>query len=328
MSPLDGIRYDERDTDLVRFVSSRIDEVVDRVCSEYLVAGPDQRQILRDALTEGDLYSLVTFARRSSVATLNMRSVEPARQGATALAMIDTARIDVRDVSWAAAVVHHALMRVGGRVHAGRILEEAARLASPGAGAQLRRFVDAPDDDLSTNWLMIEVNVAGSIGLAQHGHGTFTPTVALVDVALSVMRVVDSDSYMSGGMTIGDTVPEVWLRGESQTELAAILGQSVGIVGFRAQLRPEHSSGHPMSPFDQMFLAFVIETASPNDSRRLNQLWASARPRAFGSLFETRDRLAVLFIARSSVVGVEATESDETLARFKHPISQLLRTGG
>src|SRR5687768_11060524 len=80
-SPLDGTHYQGHQFDLLQFVDSPIDGVVDALCRRFEAAGEAERDRLRAALTTDDLYTLVTFARRSAVRSLRGDDREPARLG-------------------------------------------------------------------------------------------------------------------------------------------------------------------------------------------------------------------------------------------------------
>src|SRR5687767_5268917 len=108
-SPLGGVGYDlERDEfNLTTIVQSAVDREVEGLVKSFRNSGVNEREALRQRLTLDDNYTLIQFAKRMAVRALNQSSPEPCELGLVALAMIDEARIDQRNASWAAGLLNH-----------------------------------------------------------------------------------------------------------------------------------------------------------------------------------------------------------------------------
>ena len=99
-SPLARVTYDgaRGEFDLHRFVPTHTDDEIRAFLARYT---PD----MQAALTQGDFYTLLAFARRMALAVL--RGADPARldEARAAIRAVDVERVDWRDVSVASALV-------------------------------------------------------------------------------------------------------------------------------------------------------------------------------------------------------------------------------
>jgi hypothetical protein len=295
VSPLPETRYRGHEFDLLLFVDSPLDEVIEALCRRFAAADEPERDRLRAALTTDDLYKLVHFARRSAVRALRADDREPARLGMLALEqMIDRTRIDHRDVLWAAGIVRHALARLDG----------------------------TPDDELRRSWMMAEVRLPdGRVGFAETGRGPTAGSADLTGAGLAVMALLEADEYHATGLTIGAEVPSVWFPRPVRPQIEELLGRSRAITGVNA--------GHRNSrPFTSVFLCYLIELADETDAARWVELWADPAPRDSAVLTVRVGRLAALVVVNSSMVGVANPESDQSLARWADPVRSILAAAG
>jgi hypothetical protein len=327
VSPLGDVAYQavRGEHDLLRFVESENDAVIGGFSQRFEDATGAERRQLRATLTDDDFYTLIAFARRSAVITLRSGEVEHARLGLVALAMIDSARIDSRDIYWAAAIVRHAMIRVDPSAGAAQSVEAAARLAERGTATALRRFREFGADELARDWRMTDVRASGLLGLIQVGDRPNTGTLDLAGAALRLMDAIDQDKYLTAGLTLGDEIPPNWFPRNAGPEIKLILADAPSIAGFEADLRPEHQRAEA-TPFDHLFLAFLLETATDEDSNRFAELWQAESGRSFATLVVTHARLVMLIISQSSVVGLPNLETDQSLQRFATVTEEILRT--
>jgi hypothetical protein len=324
VSPLQGATYqgERGEYDLLRFVESDTDTTIAAFTRRFEEGSDGQRKQLRVMMTDRDFYTLICFARRFAVVTLRANDFEAARLAMVALAVIDSARVDPRDILWAAAIARHAMHRVNQTAEAARSITAAAKLAEPGTAKLLRRFRTADDHDLQTDWKMMDVRTSGFIGFVEIGDRKNTGSLDLLGASLRLMDVVSRDKYLADGPTVGDDISPNWFPRNCGPEIESLLRRSPGIVSFHADLRPEHQRPEA-TPFDHLFLAFVIEMATTADSGRFENLWREAA-RTFATLVVRHDRMVLLVIAQSSVEGLAPVESDQTLERFDAPSRQIL----
>jgi hypothetical protein len=322
VSPLEGVRYRRGEHDLLRFKESDTDATIAAVARRF--EEDPEREQLRSAMTDRDFYTLMSFASRSAVSALKTGNFEVARQGFTALAMIDSDRVDFRDLLVSASIARYVMGRVEKAGEANGAVTRAVDLADPVTARHLRRFRKFKDRDLEKDWRMTEVQTPDLIGLVSIGGRRLTGNHDLVGASLRLMDLVDEDKYSADGPQVGEDVSPNWFPRNSAKEIERLLARARGIVSFHGRLRREHA-GPDATPFDHMFLAFVIETANAKDAKRFEQLWAAAT-RTFATLVVRHERLLMLVIARSVVHGKPPIETDQTLARFADPSRQILET--
>lgn len=89
-----------------------MDRAIDSVCAKFASGDANQRATMTHGATGDDLYELLVFARRASVFALREREETWIRYGLTAVAMVDAARIDPRDIPLTLSLVHHASERL------------------------------------------------------------------------------------------------------------------------------------------------------------------------------------------------------------------------
>jgi hypothetical protein len=290
-SPLNGTHYRGHEFGLLQFVDSPVDDVVEALCRRFEVADEPERDRLRAALTADDLYTLVTFARRSAVRSLRGDAREPARLGMLALEqMIDRTRLDHRDALVAAGIVRHALNRIDG----------------------------TPNDELREKWLMTEVRLPdGRIGIADVEHGPTAGVVDLTPAGLAMMALLNADEYDATGVTVGAKVPPAWLPPPARPEFEELLGRSPAIIRVNAGRRN-------FRPFASVFLCYLIELAEEPDGARWDELWADPAPRKHAVLTVRVDRLAALVVVSSTMADVPNPESDQSLSRWADPVRAIL----
>ena len=108
-SPLRGVHYDRwrGEHRLSKLVPAEADERARELAQTSADASADARAATREALSLDDFYALLTFARRSAVLALR-EGVAPLTDGLAAIAMIDSRRVDPRDIAWALGLLRHA----------------------------------------------------------------------------------------------------------------------------------------------------------------------------------------------------------------------------
>ncbi len=131
-------------------------------------------------------YTLMTFGRRSAVFAMREKKAEIARQGLTAIAMIDQQRVDFRDISMCLSLLYHAANRVG--ADANKMFCEAALLAEPEVGKQIVGFAEQTSDyrSLRRSWGYDEVETANGPGFIGWEFAKYEPTVDLKSLAMDV----------------------------------------------------------------------------------------------------------------------------------------------
>ena len=312
-SPLPPERYDAArgDFGLFDIEPVALDAALTAFVREYREASAARRAALRDGTSLDDAYTLLTFARRAAVFALRGADPTLVQDGLSACAAIGYERIDARDGLVALALLHHAAG------HCGLAPEEAftpiARLGEPLFARLLEGFLERParDRDLREAWGYTEVEGPLGAGFLGCGYEQWSPTVDLVGVSLRVAAALRGDDYVIDDPQLAAKLSAIWLSAAGDPALESMLEHVRGAVVVHGRLRPETHS----EPHSQQLTAWVVEARDGADAARLAEL--ARTPRAGDALVGlAAGPLFVLVVARSVVMGVDAYEDSERMARF------------
>lgn len=309
-SPLAEFAYNAEEASLERFQSSETDQRLREFVAGYREAGDGSRQAIRDALTMDDFYTLLTFARRCTVAAVRATDSAILRDGIDALAAIDQERVDPRDHAWAAALVSWASPRVG--LDAGAALREAAGLGSPKTAEMLSEFAEDPPYDL-TDWGYRLVEGPDGPALVRDDGNDYDATVDLLSVARGIGAVLEGDAYERAEITVGSDLPEVWLRNGDHAVVERALATVRAGATIHADLRAD---AHDKAE-DQMLVAFLTEV---EDAGAAEALAGSASCPDGDALGVAVGRLCCVVVGHSFVVETKSFESPGELERFREAI--------
>lgn len=322
-SPLPAEEYDPSRGELSQLNPSPapLDSALATVVRRYAASDAAGRQKMRDAIDMDGFYTLRTFAQRAAVFGLRQRSTAHLRDGLAAVAMIDPARIDPRDIPDGVALLHHAAVRIGADAPA--LLREAGALAEPRVAELLTGFAARPaaEKDLRQTWMLEEVQTTAGPGFVRRGIDAYEPTADLLGAALQIAELVASDAYQSSDPEVASMLPPVWLRSGDARAVQRALDAARAGVSLSPWMRP---GVHPRHE-EQNLLIFLVETANEQDAQALQDAAGQARSRDGGRLSVAHGRLFCLFVGRSFVTEVESYETDERLARFAAPLGAILR---
>lgn len=319
-SPL-GETYDfwAGETDLARFVQSPLDDQIRSFVERTSQSPLAEREHVRSALTLDDFYTLLTFARRSSVRALQSGDVRLAIEGLVAIALVDLERVDWRDVPTAAGLVLHALERVGGAKADG--IRAMRDIAQPAVAELLLQF-ERPDEPLTLDdWGYREIASRYGRGFVDCSYDEFAPTVNIVDLAIDIADLIDRDTYRTSSITLADSLPGVWFPQAVRDRAEQVIIEAVAGVSLNVRLRP----GAGSDAESQQFTVFLVETSDADAARSLDTWSREDAEASHVALSASYDRLFVLVVARSFVQGKPGFETSERLERFREPLVAALR---
>ena len=317
-SPLSGLAYDtwRGERDLFRPRPVPLDSTVAGLCRQVSAAAEADRARLRRSLGMGDLYTLLMFSQRAAVFAMRERSVERLHDGLTAIALIERARVDPRDISMALSVLRHAAARIGQGTRA--VFAERARLAEqPVADLML---ADSPGEELRSAAGYHEVETGEGIGLVGWGLEDYDPTYDFVRLATEMADLIESDEYRADSVTLATEMPSVWLETADDDALRqALRGVRAG-ASITGWLRPAPQRAHE----HQWLTVFVVELDGPQQAAALLSVSQRVRPRTYAHLGVARERLFCLVVARSVMEGVPSHETATSLGRFAAGMASIL----
>lgn len=290
-SPMPKEEYARTHCNLVDPQLIELDRAIRELVVRYGTSDAASRASMRDSITADEIYTLAAFAKRA--AAFGMRDRDPSwiESGLTAVAMFDSARMDIRDVPVTLAFLHHASGRAGAAT--ARMFARAAELADDEVANQLRTFPGRSDTDLVKHWCAMETPT----GFINHGGKRWTPTRDLQQAILRIAAVVDADDrYQVSAVEIADTLPIEWRPEPTKLLRKARAGATFttsmldGLTGFLAEMPDAEGA------------AALQQAAS--DAKR--------------SIGIARGNLFCLLIA--------ADETPQALRRFVTPITEILDT--
>lgn len=302
-SPLSGSAYEaERgEFNLTTLVPSQRDSEIADLVEMWRQSEENERERLRSSLTLDDNYTLIQFAKRMAVRSLNESGTSSCERGLNALAMIDEARIDPRDASWAAGLLRHAT----DRVESAGVFDRAIALATPGMASLLRGVMSSNLQD----WGQREWRSPDGIGLIRSGWAHYEPTIDLVAIARRIALEVLSERYILDDVEVATELPAVWFAKARRDHAVGVLTRSLGVVSQHGSLRSAVAA-----PDGQMFIMWIAELPTWTDS---TQLVADV---GHGDSSDGRfvvgvatGHLFVLLVGGSCHIGVEPVESLATL---------------
>lgn len=309
-SALSGWEYEARDHDLVRFEEVEIDGRLDNFLTDSALS-PEE-------LSMDDFYTLLAYAKRCGVRALR-GNPEVLGLGVSAVACIDLTRIDPRDAHWSLGVVTAVARELGVDLE-DSFAEELAQTSSGDMERLLHRFsAPASDGGSLEDWGFTIVDTAKGPGLARFGYEAFDPTVNLLDRGLAIASVLEADRYSLKYFEVGHRIAPIWLPGARTDEAEALLDRIRAGLLVACRLDPDIDPSGA-----QMMNVYLLEAASAGDAD-LVAGWSKEGKASHASLSEATANLVAVMIARSTVVGVEGYESDQTLARFREGLADALR---
>ncbi|MFD4673372.1 hypothetical protein ACFWNN_26860 [Lentzea sp. NPDC058450] len=314
-SPLAGLRYAPAARRLWRWVDAPQDaEVADFVAHQ---AGLDEeaRGRLRAGLTEDDLYTLITFARRSALATL--RTADPSHVFAAfeALAVIDLEQLDWRDVSWAASVVGYAGQRVG----VAQVAASAAAGRADGETGDLLLDAVSEEIDLQGDWGMTEVRTDDGVVLFQSEGGRGMVVADLGPRALGIAAVLEADRYPHAEITVGAGLHQEWLD-ETDDYAMRALRAVTGVISVHADPEPD-ADGRTV----HFVLVYLAEAATAQDAAAIAAAATAASTPSAVTFGIANDRRCGVLIGRTTMSGATPLEDERSITRFHTALADHLR---
>jgi hypothetical protein len=317
-SLLDDLGYTHRSAriDAPSFAVDPLDETLRDLANEWLRLPADALGELLDQLSLDDLYTLLTFARRSTVLGLQSRDPQWPRAALAALTLITPDRVDYRDLTWAAGLVAYTLNQL--TPSASDEIRRAATRTDASAKAILKRFANDPPQTLS-DWGYAVIDRGDNLSVVSSEYRPWNPTVDLARVAQLIAVAIDAEgSYAATSITVATRLPPFWLKGSPEEAHALqAVDQAPATVSVRAQ---------PVTtdrPNDHMLTAFIPELPNP-PAADLVARSSTAATGTFARLALTNGAVAVVLIARSVVPGVPSLEDNATLHRFHGPFAEAL----
>jgi hypothetical protein len=301
-----------------------LDDQLTEICRRFVGSDAATRATMRTSVSRDDFYTLLDFAQRSAVFALRDNQPSHIIDGLTAIAIIETRRVDFRDALVRLALLYNAAIKIGGNPDA--LVRDAIALAEPDVSALIEGFINRPPSykDLS-QWGHMIVETENGLALVPSRHKPYAPTCPMHRVAFELAQLIEVDKYRAA-VELQTDLPSFWLSGVDDKMLAKALQVVVAGAQVTGHLRPdklEHIPGHPAR---QMLLLFLVELADQSKAESLDALARakSTRENDFSMLAIRNGRLFCLVISRSGVHGENPFETAASLARFGSGVEAIL----
>jgi hypothetical protein len=311
-------RYDiwDDDIDLVRIRTRPADEEIRGLCKRFVKMSVEERELLRNTLTDEELYIVWAFSNRCVAFAVRDRECSPLSDGLTAYAMLTYDRMDYRDLD--IADLMYGAQRIGCDLAAD--VERAASLAEPKMRNMLRNRhrVLSGKKDLGT--LLVEIQTESGPRLIGRDLDPYHPSRPLEQGILSLAELVMKEGYKPSSLSIATSLPAVWFRDEGDPQLQKILKSTLGCGSLSGSLYPGVRPEFEL----QELLVWLLEVPEPGDAAALVDK-ARQRGRESMVILPVHDGpLFCLVVAKSMRSGVSSHETPESMSRFSEPIRSIL----
>lgn len=298
-----------------------LDLELKELCRRAAALDADAHAKMRHAISMDEFYTLLAFSRRTALFAIRANSPEGLREAVEAVALIEIARVDFRDISIAVGVLAYAYARVGQNPRP--FFEDASKRADPQVAEMLREQArqSLAGKKLSDLSFLEEVSTKYGPGFVSHGGDAYSPTVDLVAIAVEIAEMLEADKYGPVGIQIAMTLPPVWLRSAGEAAVrSALEGAPAGasVSGFlRSEFRPQEE-GHSV-------LVFLVECADGARASKLEGFARNANHNSHAVIGCAEGQLFCLVVGHSMMHGVSAIETASSLSRFASGISAAMR---
>ncbi len=323
LSPMPEQVYDywRGETSLIRPVALPLDSAIAELCKRFAAADERAREHLRSAISMDEFYTLLTFARRSAVFAIRGRDANWVEAGMTAVAMIDSQRVDYRDILVALSLLHHAARRIG--IDVALVFRQTAARCKPDTASLVAGYADGSDreKDIRSSWGYDEVQTSSGVGFIGWGFETYEPTYDLKAIAIEIADYLATDKYLPSSVEVATVLPAVWLQIADRAALDQAMKSIRAVAQVTGSLRPEESPNYSF----QHFIVFLAELATEAAAQNLLEIARQKNPSGYCMIPLAEGRLFLLIVARSFAQGIEAFETQQTMRRFAQPMMDILR---
>jgi hypothetical protein len=320
-----GLHYDRTlgNLDLSDPVKSPVDDELRALCSRFALSDPAGRSRLRGSTSMDDFYTLLSFGRRCAVFAMRDREATHIADGLTAIAMIETNRIDFRDALLALSLLHHSAVFIG--ANPVDLFERAASLAESKMSELILGFLKRSEDwrDIQKSWGYTVIETKAGPGFLGWGSKSYQPTYPLDQVGLALAQLIRQDKYQPMDVTLASDLPAFWLSSVDDDALKRALTTVRAVVTVNSNLRPQSSQDSR----SQILIIFLAELSDEIAAGALFQLADAKRrrPAEFVMAAAKEGRLFCLAIQRSFVWAGTPIETPATMQRFSSAMGDVLK---
>jgi hypothetical protein len=318
-SPLPAVLY-ARTADaqsLLHVDENEIDRRLRSIATDFGAATEDERARITASIDLDGLYAPMLFASRSAVFALRQRDMQRCIDGLRAVAMIDLARIDARDIGNPLAMLDQAAFRLEAKRDA--LFGEAEQLASPDVSKAIRNYRRA-NSPRSSLWQFVETPAGAGFVFRQSGN--YRPKADLLAIAMAISVRLKTGRHVPGDPTIGSDLPAVWFAPEERRRWKVDVEDAGAGVSFHARLRP----GADTDPSDQLLMVFLAELPTAERAAALASAARGPMNDGGAALAISEGNLLLLVVGESIRQGVRSFETPASVRDLIESLRPLLKT--
>lgn len=320
-SPLDEFSYSNYSGERVLEdpKENDLDKKIIELGLKYKSSNKSNRDRLRNALTQDDIYSLLTFCQRATIFGIR-GNPEYLKYGMTIISMIDVDRCDYRDALVSLSFLNHGMNKMN--INSDVLYQESIKLASKKMGELISSFQKRKPNDKTIEAMTgyTEYKFKEGIGFVSCGYSEYLPIHDLPSIALEISEYLMQDKYLRGQITIAESLSLYWVDSETDETVQKSLNQSIGTVSLNSNPKEEFTKDN----MSQMLLLFIVEFKTKEEANSFLKLIETEESK-FARIYNAVDEIFYILIERSIKEGAEDFESTESLLRFKEPMEKIIR---
>ncbi|MBN1556308.1 MAG: hypothetical protein JXA11_16325 [Phycisphaerae bacterium] len=308
---------------LLTIEPSELDTSLRELCAAYAQTPKYAQAKIRSAISYNEFYTLMEFARRSCVFALRDRDYDVLNSAFISIAMIEAEGVDYRDLLSALEFLRYSAERMG--VDSSSTFLNFAKIAEPATAKWIsgcaRKKTVGRNSQESCGYF--EVNTEYGAGFVSSGFQKYNPELDLLGIAMKIASAVEKDSYFVESIELATDLPSCWLEAPENENLQQTLHKIRGAATVTCRLEEDK---YP-EPWKQQFTLFVAEMDSEESAQILLEMSRKMKPKDYSMLGFSGGKLFALLITRSTMVGVDSFETEESIRRFIQPIDQIIQAG-
>ena len=298
-----------------------LDKEIIQLTKRYIESNEEQRSRIINSLSQDDIYTIFSFCERATVFGIRKQN-KNIKYGLSAISMVDAERCDFRDALVSIAFVNHGIEKL--QLDIDKLYDEAIIISNSRMKELLSSFKErkAKDKAIETMAGYTEYQFENGIGFIRCGYETYKPKRDLPTIAFSIGKEIGKDKYhIAEDVSIAESLPIVWIEGQNENQIKKLLNQSLGTVRLTAYLREEFTKDW----MSQMFLFHLVEFEDANKASLFKNLLGDERKETIARIFGSVENIFYILISRSTTMGIEDYETNESLQRFKEVIEREIR---
>ena len=316
-SPLADLRYSSVEHRLWRWVDSPIDGRIEPLVTDFSVLAEAERDSVRHSLTMDDFYTLFAFARRRALAVLRGSEAGQIEPAFVSIAMIDSERVDWRDLLMTNSLVCYAGERIGAPV--ADLVSRTIQLAEPKT-AEALMSQRTTRIDLAQTCGYREVGTSEGVALFDTEYEHFSPQADLEGIAFESAVALEDNGYEIDGISLGSDLPLTWLDGRDGSAIAKMARSLSGCVAIHGVPRADPAP----SSSGQSIRVFLGEAASESDARQIAAAAENASSSQRTELGVASRRICAVIIQHSWMADTLPMEDAHSLERLRGVFERLL----